>query len=77
MSSASVNQMWQTIQQLNWSEQLQLMQLLLQTWQQRWTAISQPKVSPQVKALRGKYAFVPTSSEDFAKRKQQEIELER
>lgn len=29
-----------------------------------------------VRSLKGKYAFVPTSSEDFARRKQEEIELE-
>ena len=27
-----------------------------------------------IRSLRGKYAFVPTSSEDFARRKQEEIE---
>jgi hypothetical protein len=31
----------------------------------------------RVRALRGKYAFVPTSSEEFARRKQIEITLER
>jgi len=31
----------------------------------------------RVRALRGKYAFVPTSSEGFARRKQIEITLER
>ena len=30
--------------------------------------------SARVQALRGKYAFVPTSSEQFASRKQKEIE---
>ncbi len=30
--------------------------------------------SARVQALRGKYAFVPTSSEEFAARKQKEIE---
>ncbi|MBI4745682.1 MAG: hypothetical protein HY786_03850 [Deltaproteobacteria bacterium] len=30
--------------------------------------------SARVQALRGKYAFVPTSSEEFASRKQKEIE---
>ena len=29
-----------------------------------------------IRGLRGKHAFVPTSSEDFAKRKQEEIEME-
>lgn len=29
-----------------------------------------------IRSLRGKYAFVPTSSEDFGRRKQEEIELE-
>ena len=29
-----------------------------------------------IRGLRGKYAFIPTSSEDFARRKQEEIELE-
>ena len=29
-----------------------------------------------IRNLQGKYAFVPTSSEDFARRKQEEIELE-
>ena len=29
-----------------------------------------------IRSLRGKYAFVPTSSEDFARRKQEEIEIE-
>jgi len=33
--------------------------------------------SSQRQSIRGKYAFVSTSSEDFAKRKQQEIELEK
>lgn len=36
----------------------------------------EPKLS-QGQSIRGKYAFVNTSSEDFAKRKQQEIELEK
>ena len=36
----------------------------------------EPK-SSQKQSIRGKYAFVNTSSEDFAKRKQQEIELEK
>lgn len=31
----------------------------------------------QIHAIKGKYAFVRTSSEDFAQRKQKEIELER
>jgi hypothetical protein len=31
----------------------------------------------QIRAIRGKYAFVPTSSEEFAFHKQKEIELER
>jgi putative transcriptional regulator len=30
----------------------------------------------QSRSVLGKYAFVPTSSEDFARRKQEEIELE-
>ena len=30
----------------------------------------------QKQSIRGKYAFVRTSSEDFAKRKQQEIDME-
>lgn len=30
--------------------------------------------SARVQAIRGKYAFVPTSSEEFASRKQKEIE---
>lgn len=30
----------------------------------------------RVEAVHGKYAFVPTSSEDFARRKQEEIERE-
>lgn len=34
-------------------------------------------LSDRVEALQGKYAFVPTSSEEFARRKQEEIELER
>ena len=32
---------------------------------------------PQKQSIRGKYAFVHTSSEEFARRKQQEIDLER
>ena len=32
---------------------------------------------PQKQLIRGKYAFVHTSSEEFARRKQQEIDLER
>ena len=31
---------------------------------------------PQRQSIRGKYAFVRTSSEDFARRKQQEIDME-
>lgn len=31
----------------------------------------------QIHAIKGKYAFVRTSSEDFAQRKQKEIEMER
>ena len=31
----------------------------------------------QRQSIRGKYAFVHTSSEEFARRKQQEIDLER
>ena len=33
-----------------------------------------PARSTRVQAIRGKYAFVPTSSEEFASRKQKEIE---
>ena len=33
--------------------------------------------SSQKQSIRGKYAFVRTSSEEFAQRKQQEIDLER
>jgi predicted DNA-binding antitoxin AbrB/MazE fold protein len=33
--------------------------------------------SSQKQSIRGKYAFVHTSSEEFARRKQQEIDLER
>lgn len=37
--------------------------------------MSETKLS-QKQSIRGKYAFVRTSSEDFAKRKQQEIDME-
>lgn len=33
-----------------------------------------PMRSARVQAIRGKYAFVPTSSEEFASRKQKDIE---
>ncbi len=38
--------------------------------------ISKKKRIEKIKALRGKFAFVPTSSEEFIKRKHKEIEQE-
>jgi len=76
MSSLTINQARQIVKQLNWSEQCELLQLLLQDLQQRWHFSPQTPNITQVKKLRGKYAFVPTSSELFAQKKQYEIELE-
>jgi hypothetical protein len=39
-------------------------------------AIRPVSVAEQIHSLRGKYAFVPTSSDEFAQRKQEEIDLE-
>ena len=39
--------------------------------------IKEKTKSSQKQSIRGKYAFVHTSSEEFAMRKQQEIDLER
>jgi hypothetical protein len=52
-------------------------------WQNILAALEQGKaprsaniITEQIRSLRGKYAFVPTSSDEFAQRKQEEIDLE-
>ena len=41
------------------------------------TSVEREEVYQRIRAARGKYASVLSSSEEFAKRKQQEIDLER
>jgi len=74
MTTTNLSQVWQTVQSLNKQEQFRLLQMLLQTFYQQWNTQEQP--SPESQTIRGKYAFVPTSSETFAQRKAQEKTLE-
>jgi hypothetical protein len=46
-------------------------------WEELLTLLKElPVNSTQIRAVRGKYASVPTSSEEFARRKQEEIARE-
>jgi hypothetical protein len=52
-------------------------QLDLAVWQEIVALLESAEQTPQTaSAVMGKYRHVPTSSEDFARRKQDEIELE-
>jgi len=76
MSSATLTQVWQSVEQLSLEEQSQLVQWLLQKWQRNWRNLTSSETAVQKQSPRGKYAFVPTSSQSFAQRKQEEIALE-
>ena len=76
MASANLQQVWQTVQQLDGREQFQLLQMLLQALYRQLGYRSPQASSADLTKIRGKYAFVQTSSEAFAQRKQQEIALD-
>ncbi|HEY83767.1 MAG TPA: hypothetical protein G4N96_01450 [Chloroflexi bacterium] len=77
MSPATLTQVWQSVEKLSAQEQSQLVQLLLQKWQLNSEEVAPNQASVQKQSPRGKYAFVPTSSQSFAQQKQEEIALER
>ncbi len=72
MSAAVLEELIEKIKLLSEAEQQKLAEAIEQ--QQQMKAETERKAF--IRSLRGKYAFVPTSSEDFARRKQEEIELE-
>lgn len=50
--------------------------ILDQTEETHWKINGTPRPEATVTKVRGKYAFVPTSVDDFLKRKRQDLELE-
>jgi len=70
--SAVLEEIIEKLELLSEAEQQKLAEVIEQQKQMKAEAERQKFI----RSLRGKYAFVPTSSEDFARRKQAEIELE-
>jgi len=67
------------IANLSWEEQLRLIGEISLTLRRRIPTLASP-LFPQadiVTTVKGKYASIPTSSDLFAQRKVQEIEMER
>lgn len=69
--SPAVEKILAEINSLAPAEQQEIRKLLAQSQ----TSVSRP-TAQLVREIQGKYSFVPTSSEEFAARKQEEIDLE-
>jgi hypothetical protein len=72
MSNVTLEKIIEEVKALSPEEQSQLREML----NAEANATKQPERARLVKSIRGKYAHVQTSSEDFIRRKQEEIELE-
>jgi len=72
MSTAVLEEIIEKLEQLSEAEQQKLAEAIEQQKQMK----AETERRAFIRSLRGKYAFVPTSSEDFARRKQEEIEIE-
>lgn len=72
MSTANLDKIIEEVRALPPVERERLREML----NEEAKAAQQAERSKLVRSIMGKYAHVPTSSEDFAARKQEEIEME-
>jgi len=72
MSSVTLEKILDDIKALTPEEQRQLRELL----NREMATAEQPQKDALLRRIQGKYAHLPTSSEEFAARKQEEIALE-
>lgn len=79
----TLDQVIPLVKQLSLSDQAGLITVITTTLQQQLAELAPNRLNDEekvrqarVRALRGKYAHIRTSSEDFARAKQAEIELE-
>ena len=77
MNKAQIRQeIIECLAELSDEQLLQLRELIKQTFMPKTQTISEEERKKLIHSLRGKYAHIPTSSEDFAQRKQKEIDWE-
>lgn len=72
MANATLEKILEDVRALTPDEQRQLREML----NKEAMSEEQARRAALIKSIRGKYAHVPTSSEEFAERKQVEIDLE-